>query len=93
MDLLTTRRHLLAAVFALGAHDGTIEQRLHAAYERGLRRISASPGLPDHMRTEYDALMAELADFLGGHGEMDGQRASRLAKRVVMLYQRAIKEC
>lgn len=91
MDLTTTRRHLLAALCALGTDEGRIEQRLHAAYAGGLRRLSRAD-LPDDVRPEYLALMAELADLYSRPDRIDAERASRLAKRVVKLYERVIKE-
>jgi hypothetical protein len=92
MERATTRRHLLAAVCALGTEKGTMEERLRTCYERGLSRVSRNPGLPAHLQAEYDELMAGLA-WLFEKGRKPGPReSSALAKRIVALYDRFIKE-
>lgn len=92
MDLATSWRHLLSAVLRLGADEGTVDERLREAYAKGLRRISRNPSLPDHLRQEYEQLMSELDHLFGSGDEIDIRRASRLAKRVVALYDHVNKE-
>lgn len=92
MDLITTWRHLFAAVLGLVSDQGTIDQRLREAYLGGLSRISCNPGLPDPLQGDYEKLMTELGDLFGGPDPVDVKRASRLAKRVVALYDQVTKE-
>lgn len=89
MDSITIRRQLLSAVSTLGADPGTIEQRLRRVYEGELSQIA---GLTAEAGRDYDRLMAELAELLGGQSRFDLKRASALAKRVVALYERVISE-
>lgn len=91
MERATTRRHLLAALCALGAETGTIEERLRAAYERGLSRVSPNPGLPGQLQAEYDELMAEFSRLFGAEQKTGRGEASALAKRVVSFYDRFIR--
>lgn len=92
MDLITSWRHLFSAVLRLGADEGTVDQRLREAYQGGLARIPRDAALPGNLQTEYAKLMAELEDLFNGDGKVDMRRASRLAKRVVALYDRVSKE-
>ena len=92
MDATTIRRYLSAAVNTLGADVGTIEQRLRKVYQNELRQLSGNSGLPDPVRTDYEELMADLSGLLEQPGDIDRDRASRLARRVVALNERLINE-
>lgn len=92
MELITTWRHLFSAVLRLGADEGTVDQRLREAYQGGLARIAANPELPENLQTEYAKLMDELDQLFDQGDAIDVKRASRLAKRVVALYDRVSKE-
>ena len=92
MDLITSWRHLFSAVLRLGADEGTVDERLREAYRGGLARISAGAGLPQNLQTEYAKLMEELDQLFREGAAVDVKRASRLAKRVVALYDRVSKE-
>ena len=92
MDVITTWRHLFAAVLGLVSEQGTVDQRLREAYLGGLSRISGNPGLPEHLQGDYEKLMTELADLFAEPGPVDVKRASQLAKRVVALYDRVTRE-
>lgn len=81
-----------AAVNTLGADVGTIEQRLRKVYQNELRQLSGNSGLPDPVRTDYEELMADLSGLLEQPGDIDRDRASRLARRVVALNERLINE-
>lgn len=90
METKTTKRELLAAVCALGANEGTVEQRIRTAYERHLSRLSAAH-FPGHLRRDYEQLMFDLALLLNQGSEVEGKPASSLAKRIVALYDRVLK--
>lgn len=92
MDLITTWRHLFSAVLTLGSDQGAVAQRLRQAYVGALRRIAPNPGLPHPIREDFDKLMTELGDLFDGQETIDATRASRLAKRVVAIYDRVTKE-
>lgn len=92
MDLITSWRHLFTAVLRLGANEGTVDQRLREAYRGELVPIARNGGLPDHLQPEYAQLMAALEDLLEDEDKIDTRRASRLAKRVVKLYDRVSRE-
>lgn len=68
------RRHLLAV--AWWTAKGTMEERLRTCYERGPSRVSRHPGLPGHLQSEYDPLMARWARLLE-KGERQGRAAFR----------------
>lgn len=91
MDLKTTRRHLLAAVRALGTADGSIEARLRAAYETALSHVAYDSGVPEPLQADFDTLIKGCEELLKQE-PADQARAARLAKQVVMLYERAVKE-
>lgn len=91
MDLTTSWRHLFSAVLHLGSHEGTIHQRLQAAYA-GISRISPEVGLPIHLRGHFDELMLEFGHFVQSPADMDQKSASRLAKKVIALYDKVVKE-
>lgn len=91
-DLLTGWRHLFAAVLALSTDGGSVDRRLQEAYRRSLRKISPTPHLPQHLRAEFDELMDELRVFCSRQDEDDAKRASQLARKVVVLYDRLTKE-
>ncbi len=92
VDLLRSWRHLFSAVLALSTDGGSIDQRLREAYTGNLQKISPNPDLPDHLRGDFEELMEELAVLLNGYSDTDAKRASALAKKVVVLYDRVTKE-
>lgn len=92
MDRIKTRRHLLAAVSTLGAVEGTVAQRLRAAYERHLRGLSPNADLPESVRGEYASLLRELAAMFSDSAQLE-ERAAPFAKRIVALYDRVSKVC
>lgn len=92
MDATTIKRYLSAAVNTLGADVGAIEQRLRKVYQNELRHLSGNSGLPDPIRTDYEELMADLSGLLEQPGDVDLDRASHLARRVVAFNERVISE-
>lgn len=93
MDRTKTKRHLLAAVSTLGAVDGSVGQRLRAAYEKHLRGLPLKADLPEALRGDYEALLRELAAVLADSSRIEERIAAALAKRVVALYDRVSKAC
>lgn len=91
-DLLKSWRHLFSAVLALGARASSVEQRLHAAYINELQRLSAHDDLPRELRADFQALMSELETMYAEGDRADEKRASRLAKQVVVLYDRVTRQ-
>lgn len=92
MDRIKTKRHLLAAVSTLGAVEGTVAERLRAAYERHLRGLSPNADLPESVRGEYASLLRELAAMFSDSAQLE-ERAAPFAKRIVALYDRVSKVC
>lgn len=92
VDLLRSWRHLFSAVLALSTDGGPIDQRLREAFTGSLQKISPNPDLPHHLRGDFQALMEELKNLLSGYSDKDAKRASALAKKVVVLYDRVTKE-
>lgn len=91
-DLLTGWRHLFSAVLALSTDGGPVDRRLREAYRGSLQRISPDSDLPAHLREEFVALMEDMATLFGELDQSDSKRASFLAKKVVVLYDRVTKE-
>jgi hypothetical protein len=91
MNITTIRRHFLSAVCVLGTSEGSIVERLRAAYRDHLSPLSGNSALPEYMRDDYEKLMAELGELLGGREDIDTRRAARAAKRIVVLYDRVTK--
>jgi hypothetical protein len=92
VDLLRSWRHLFSAVLALSTDGGPIDHRLREAYTGSLQKISPNPDLPPHLRGDFAKLMEELTDLLSEHSQVDTKRASAVAKKVVVLYDRVTKE-
>lgn len=92
VDLLRSWRHLFSAVLALSTDGGPIDHRLREAYTGSLKKISPNPDLPHHLRGDFEKLMEELTELLSGQSDIDARRASALAKKVVVLYDRVTKE-
>lgn len=91
-DLLKSWRHLFSAVLALGARASSVEHRLHAAYVNELLRLSPQEDLPNELRGDFQALMDELAKMYTDGDRADEHNASRLAKQVVVLYDRVTRQ-
>lgn len=91
-DLLKCWRHLFSAVLALGARTSTVDQRLHEAYVNELQKLSVYHDLPEDLQTDFQKLMDELSEIFRGSGAVDERQASRLAKRVVVIYDRVTKK-
>jgi hypothetical protein len=84
-------RHLFSAVLTLGVSEGSVHERLRAAYETSLTKLLPDSGLPDALQGDFEALMVELSDLFQS-GKADGATASSLAKRVVALYDSVAKQ-
>lgn len=93
MDRTRTKRHLLAAVSTLGAVEGSVSQRVRAAYEKHLRSLPLQADLPEAVRDDYESLLRELAAVYTAATEMEERIAAVFAKRVVALYDRVSKAC
>lgn len=91
-DLLKCWRHLFSAVLALGARTSPVDQRLREAYVNELQKLSPQDDLPEDLQAEFRKLMDELAETYQGSGAVDERQASRLAKRVVVIYDRVTKK-
>lgn len=91
-DVLKSWRHLFSAVLALGARASSVEYRLRAAYINELQRLSPHEDLPKELRADFAALMNELATMYNNPDRADEQKACRLAKQVVVLYDRVTRQ-
>lgn len=91
-EITKSWRHLFSAVLTLGTSEGSVYERLRAAYRGPLTQLVPHSGLPDRVRGDFEELMTELADLLNQPDGTDSYRASHLAKRVVALYDSVAKE-
>ncbi|MFP5348459.1 MAG: hypothetical protein ACLGHO_01280 [Gammaproteobacteria bacterium] len=91
-DALKSWRHLFSAVLALGARASSVEYRLRAAYVNELQRLSPHEDLPKELRADFAALMNEIATMYNNPDRADEQKASHLAKQVVVLYDRVTRQ-
>ena len=91
-DLLTSWRHLFAAVLVLGSEAGGIAERLQRAYSVGLSKLSPRQALSNGFGGELESLMRGITELYGTGRPVDEQQASALAKRVVALYDRVTRE-
>ncbi|BAU48750.1 hypothetical protein SVA_2200 [Sulfurifustis variabilis] len=91
IDLIHAWRHLFSAVVALATDSGQVTERLKLAYFDHLVHISPNPHLSEDLQADFAALMNELRsaypDRQADSGAVDAARGSRLAKRVVSLYE------
>lgn len=91
-DVLKSWRHLFSAVLALGARATSVQHRLRSAYVNELVRLSPQDDLPKELRAEFQALMEELGKMYNDGERTDEKQASRLAKRVVVLYDQITRQ-
>lgn len=91
-DVLKSWRHLFSAVLALGARATSVQHRLRSAYLNELVRLSPQDDLPKELRAEFQALMDELGKMYSDGERTDQKQASRLAKRVVVLYDQITRQ-
>lgn len=91
-DVLKSWRHLFSAVLALGARATSVQHRLRAAYLNELVRLSPQDDLPKELRAEFQTLMEELGKMYNDGERTDEKQASRLAKRVVVLYDQITRQ-
>jgi hypothetical protein len=81
-------RHYFAAIIVLSTDVGTVDVRLQQAFESCLRRIVPETDLPANLAERHRQLMLELEQLFADTDGVDPQRASRLAKEVVKVYER-----
>jgi hypothetical protein len=90
-DKLTSWRHLYFAVLALSTDAGAIEERLRIAYS-AISQIPPPHDGSSYLKDELHKLSVDLADFLRDGQVVDAKRASRIAKQIVMLYDKVTKD-
>lgn len=91
-DVIKSWRHLFSAVLALGARATSVQHRLRSAYVNELLRLSPHDDFPRELRAEFQTLMDELGQMYHAGERADDKEASRLAKQVVVLYDRITRQ-
>ncbi len=91
-DVIKSWRHLFSAVLALGARTTSVQHRLRSAYVNELLRLSPQHDLPQELRAEFQTLMEDLGQMYHAGERADEKQAARLAKQVVVLYDRITRQ-
>lgn len=86
---------VFAAILAVASGRGEVSERVAFAFESCLSRVRPEEfdDLPGPLRTEFASLLEEIKAIAGTErGETREMRASRAVERLVVLYDRLIRQ-